>query len=93
MLQYYFSLRQFRLIKWSFFIHSTTPYIHPSLDSRIEPKFSDCHLGSFLIYQGTGSELLRYPIFFAIFQGEGLVPLPPPPLDLHMINNTKMHPH
>ena len=44
MLQYYFFLRQFRLIKWSFYIHSTTPYIHPRLDSRIEPKFSDCHL-------------------------------------------------
>ena len=25
MLQYYFSMGQFRLIKWSFFIHSTTP--------------------------------------------------------------------
>ena len=41
MLRYYFSLRQFRLIKWSFSIHSTTPYIHPRLDSGIEPKFSD----------------------------------------------------
>ena len=42
MLQYYFSIRQFRLIKRSFFIHSTTPYIHPRIDSRIEPKLSDC---------------------------------------------------
>ena len=42
MLQFYFFLRQFRLIKWRFFIHSTTPYIHPRLDSRNEPKFSDC---------------------------------------------------
>ena len=41
MLQCYFSLRQFRLIKCSFFIHSDTPYIHPRLDFRIEPKFSD----------------------------------------------------
>ena len=32
MLQYYFSLRPFRLIKWSFFIHSSTPTIHPRLD-------------------------------------------------------------
>ena len=34
MLQYYFSLRLYRLIKWSFFIHSTlqnTPYVHPRL--------------------------------------------------------------
>ena len=23
-------------------MHSTTPYTHPRLDSRIEPKFSDC---------------------------------------------------
>ena len=33
MLQNYFSIRQFRLLKWSFFVHSTTqntPYIHPS---------------------------------------------------------------
>ena len=42
MLQCYFSLRQFCLIKWSFFIHSTTPYIHPRFDSRIESRFSDC---------------------------------------------------
>ena len=42
MLQYYFSLRHFWLIKWSFFIHSTMPYTHPWLDSRIELKFSDC---------------------------------------------------
>ena len=39
MLQYYFSLRQFQLIGWSFFIHSTTPYIHLRLDSGIELKF------------------------------------------------------
>ena len=42
MLQYYFSLRHFRLINWSFFIHSTMPNIHPRLNSGIEPKFSDC---------------------------------------------------
>ena len=36
-----YSLRQVWLIKCSFFIHSTTPYIHPWLDSRIEPKFSN----------------------------------------------------
>ena len=43
MLQYYFSLHQFRLIKCVFFfIHSTTPYLNPRLDSRTEPKFSDC---------------------------------------------------
>ena len=38
MLHNYISLRQFWLIKWSYFNHSTTPYIHPRLDSRIEPK-------------------------------------------------------
>ena len=43
MLQYHFALRQFRLIKCSFFIHSATPYIHPRFDSRIEPKLSDCN--------------------------------------------------
>ena len=40
MLQYYFSCRQIQLIKCSFFIHST-PYMHPRLDSRIEPKYFD----------------------------------------------------
>ena len=35
MLEYYFSLHQFRLFKWSFFIHSTTPYIHPMLGSVV----------------------------------------------------------
>ena len=50
MLQYYFSLDQFRLIKWSFFIHSTMSYIHLKLDSRTEWKFSDWgwHLAIFL---------------------------------------------
>ena len=43
-LQYYFPLRHFRLIKLSFFIHSTKPYIHQRLDSWIEPKLSDCLL-------------------------------------------------
>ena len=36
MLQNKFFLRQFRLTKWSFFVHSTTrnaPYVHPRLDS------------------------------------------------------------
>ena len=28
-------------------MHSSTPYIHPRLDSRTEPKFSDCQ-GLFL---------------------------------------------
>ena len=32
-----FSLRQFRLTKWSSSIHSTTPYIHLMLDFRIGP--------------------------------------------------------
>ena len=39
MLQCFFSLCQFRLIKWSFFVHSTTrdaPYVHPRLDSILE---------------------------------------------------------
>ena len=39
MLQNLFSLRQFRLIKWSFFVHSTTrnaPYVHQRLDSIVE---------------------------------------------------------
>ena len=31
-----------RLIKCSFFINSTTPYILPRFDSQIEPNFSDC---------------------------------------------------
>ena len=50
MLQYYSSLRQFRLIKWSFFILSTMPNIHLKLDSRTESKFSDwgCFLAIFL---------------------------------------------
>ena len=51
MLQYYFALRQFRLIKWSFFIHSATPYIHPSIDSRTEPKFSDCSRSLLLLHE------------------------------------------
>ena len=33
--QYYFSLRQFQLIKCSFYIHNTMPYIHPRLDTRV----------------------------------------------------------
>ena len=41
MLQYLFSLHQFLRIKCSFFIHSTMPYIHSKLDSRIGPIFSD----------------------------------------------------
>ena len=40
MQQCYFSLRQLRLIKYSFFIHSTTSYIHPKLDSQIESNYS-----------------------------------------------------
>ena len=35
MLQYYFSLHQFRLKKWSFLVHSTmrnAPYVHLRLD-------------------------------------------------------------
>ena len=36
-----FLQRQFRLIKFSFSIHSTAAYIHPRLDSRIGPRFSD----------------------------------------------------
>ena len=35
-----FSLRQFLLVKCSFFIHRTTPDIHPRLDSRIDRNFS-----------------------------------------------------
>ena len=41
MLQYYFSLCHFWLIKCCFLIHSTTPYIHPRLDPRIELRFSN----------------------------------------------------
>ena len=44
-----FSLRQFQLIKCSFFIHSTTLYIHPRLDPQIEPKFYNCALCLFLV--------------------------------------------
>ena len=39
MLQKLFSIRQFRLTKWSFLVHSTTrnaPFIHPSHDSILE---------------------------------------------------------
>ena len=39
MLQNLFSLRQYQLKKWSFFVHSTTrdaPYVHPRLDSILE---------------------------------------------------------
>ena len=50
MLQYYFSLRQFRLKKRSFSIRSTMPYMHLKLVSRTEWKFSDwgCFLAIFL---------------------------------------------
>ena len=34
-LQNSFSLRQFRLTKYRYFIHSTPPYIHSRLDSRM----------------------------------------------------------
>ena len=39
MQQNLFSIRQFRLTKWSFLVYSTTgnaPYIHPSHDSILE---------------------------------------------------------
>ena len=39
-----FSLCQFRLIQCRFFIHCTTPNIHPGLASRIGPIYSDCTL-------------------------------------------------
>ena len=39
MLQCLFSLRQFRLMKCSFSIHSTTPRIHPRLASRLGEDF------------------------------------------------------
>ena len=41
MVEYYFSMRQFRLIKCSLFIHSTTTYINLRIDYQIEPRFSD----------------------------------------------------
>ena len=41
MLQFNFSLRQFGLIKCSFFIHCITPYIHPRLYSRNVGKISN----------------------------------------------------
>ena len=34
---------QFRLAKCSFSMHNTIPYIHPRLDSRVLPRFSDCY--------------------------------------------------
>ena len=49
MLQYYFFLRQIWLIQCRFFIHNTTPYIHPRLVSRIESKFSDCQNACIII--------------------------------------------
>ena len=39
----------------------------------------ECWIGSFVILRGSGPVLLRNPIFFVIFQGGGLDPLPPPP--------------
>ena len=46
MLQHFFSLRQFRLRNTVVFFSYkvSTPYIHPRLESRIEPTFSDCFL-------------------------------------------------
>ena len=44
MLMYHFSLRQFLLMKCSFFMHSTRSCIHPRLDPQIEPNFSNCSL-------------------------------------------------
>ena len=41
MLHYFFFLTPVSANKMEFFIHSTTPYIHPRLDSQIELKFSD----------------------------------------------------
>ena len=32
----------FPYASYSLFIHSPTPYSHPRLDCRIEPKFSNC---------------------------------------------------
>ena len=56
MLQKQMSIRQFRLTKWSFLVHSTTgnaPYMHPSHDSILElwrtfPKMSNVALEIFL---------------------------------------------
>ena len=49
MLQNLFSIRQFRLTKWSFLVHSTTrnaPNLHPSHDSILElwRTFPECCL-------------------------------------------------
>ena len=56
MLQYYFPLHQFRLIKWSFFVQSTTrnaPYLLPRLDLIL--KFC----WTFLIAHATSSKRNR----------------------------------
>ena len=39
MIDYYFSIRQFWLIKCSFFIHRTTSYIHPRLIIELSRSF------------------------------------------------------
>ena len=57
MLQNLFSLSQFRLTKWSFFVHKTTrnvPYVHPRLDSILElcrsvPIGFECVVGNDVI--------------------------------------------
>ena len=57
MLQNLFSLRQFRLTKWSFFVHSTTrnvPYVHRGSDFIWDFRklpFSS-HLGKYFITIG-----------------------------------------
>ena len=42
MLLYYFSLRQFRLTKWSFFENSTTPYIRGLIPQDFQIGCSLC---------------------------------------------------
>ena len=45
MLHNEFSSRLFRLTKCSFYLHNTTPYINPRIDSRIMSRFSDWYPG------------------------------------------------
>ena len=66
MLQYYFSLRQFQLIKWSFFEHSTTrngPYVHLRLDSILE--LCRTFPIAFNMFKGIKLSLLLFKIEYA----------------------------
>ena len=71
MLQNLISIREFRLTKWSFLVHSTThnaPYIHPGHDLILESwrsfpnaaRHADCYMLSML-----------YPTFYMLLLNHG----------------------